>query len=383
MRTPKSIKAVAKHTVTIIIVVMVLIVAVVGIYLYYSLAKPQVTPTSEIIIGFNVGAYGWPWRTQHIQDFIHHAEIYKAKGVIKEFYVTASGPEISAQISDIRGLIQRGVNVLIINPNSLTGLNPVIEEAHKSGILVVATDQPIDSPYVINVVIDHTEWFADMTRWVCQQLGGKGNIVIVTGISGHPANIARMKGAEAVLKNECPGINVLAVVEGAWSFDIAQERMAPIIAAYRGKIDAILEQDGHFLGVLKAFELAGITPDSPEFPKIWTTDYTLASLKAWQRIMELNPEFKGYVRLNPPGYSVDALKFAIRLAQGWELNMTHPRIEKGKTYAGVTVWLPLPPAITNEDVPRLLEEYKYMEDTYQIDYIVPDEIVDQYFITTK
>jgi len=373
-----KIKAIAKTT-AIIIIIAIVIIGAISAYLYYSLGRPQPSPMRGIIIGFNVGAYGWPWRTQHIQDFIHYADIYKAKGLIKDYYVTASGPEISAQISDIRGLIQKGVNVLIINPNSLTGLNPVIEEAHRAGILVVGTDQPIDSPYVINVVINHTEWFADMTEWVCKQLGGKGNIVIITGISGHPANIARMKGAEAVLK-KYPGIKVLAVVEGAWSFDIAQERMAPIIAKYRGQIDAILEQDGHFLGVLKAFEMAGITPDSPDFPKVWTTDYTLASLKAWKEIMELNPEFKGYIRLNPPGYSVDSLKFAIRLAQGWQLNMNHPRVEKGKTYAGITIWLPLPPAITNENVTKLLEEYKYMEDTYQIDYILPDEVVDEYFI---
>lgn len=374
---------------TLIAIIAVVIVAIIAgswILLYGSkfVTTPTTTPAAakEIVVGFNVGAYGWPWRTQHIQDFIHLADIYKAKGIIKDYYVTASGPEISAQISDIRGLIQKGVNVLIINPNSLTGLNPVIEEAHRAGIIVVATDQPIDSPYVVNVVINHTEWFADLTEWVCKQLGGKGNIVIVTGISGHPANIARMKGAEAVLK-KYPGIKVLAVVEGAWSFDIAMERMLPVIQKYRGQIDAILEQDSHFLGVYKAFEMAGIKPGDPDFPKIWTTDYTLASLKLWAEIMKKDPQFKGYIRLNPPGYSADALKFAVRLAWGWKLNMSNPRVEQGKTYAGITAWLPLPPAITNDDVNRLLEEYKYMEDTYQIDYILPDSVVDQYFIKPK
>jgi len=382
------LKGISKSVIAVIIAVVVIAAVIVGVLAVYG-PKPTPTPTptptavaKEIVIGFNVGAYGWPWRTQHIRDFIHYADIYKAKGIIKDYYVTASGPEVSAQISDIRGLIQKGVNVLIINPNSLTGLNPVIEEAHKAGILVVATDQPIDSPYVINVVINHTEWFADMAEWVAKQLGGKGNIVIVTGISGHPANIARMQGAYAVLK-KYPGIKVLAEIEGAWNFDIALQRMTPIVQTYRCQIDAVLEQDGHFLGIYKAFELAGIKPGDPCFPKIWTMDYTIASLKIWAEIMKADPQFKGYVRLNPPGYSVDALKFAIRLAQGWQLNMTHPRVEKGKTYSGITVWLPLPPAITNEDVPRLLEEYKYMEDTYQIDYTVPDEVVDQYFIKPK
>ena len=380
MTTPKS----SKKTLWIAVVAIVAIVLIAGIYLFYTSKQTPApagapTPTKKIIVGFDVGAYGWPWRTQHIQDFIQYAEIYKAKGNITNYYVVASGPDVSAQISDIRGLIQKGVNVLIINPNSLTGLNPVIEEAHNAGILVLSTDQPIDSPYSINVVINHTEWFADMTNWVCQQLGGKGNIVIVTGIPGHPANVARMKGAEAVLQ-KYPGCKVLATVEGDWSFDVALKNMLPIIQTYRGKIDAILEQDSHFVGVYKAFEMSGIKPGDPDFPKIWTTDYTLQSLKLWLSIIQADPQFKGYIRLNTPAYSVDSLKFAIRLAQGWRLNMSNPRIEQGKTYAGITIWLPLPPAITNNDVPRLLDQYKFMEDTYQIDYVIPDEIVDQYFL---
>ena len=101
-----KIKAIAKTT-AIIIIIAIVIIGAISAYLYYSLGRPQPSPMRGIIIGFNVGAYGWPWRTQHIQDFIHYADIYKAKGLIKDYYVTASGPEISAQISDIRGLSKK------------------------------------------------------------------------------------------------------------------------------------------------------------------------------------------------------------------------------------------------------------------------------------
>ncbi|MEM3658232.1 MAG: substrate-binding domain-containing protein [Candidatus Hadarchaeum sp.] len=333
----------------------------------------------RFVVGFSLGAYGWPWRTQHVEDFKLQAEKYKAAGLIKNYYIRVAGGEVAAQIADIRDLLALGVDLLIINPNSATALNPVIKQAHDMGALVIAQDQHVTSEYAYNVVIDHAEWFADITKWVCEQLGGKGNIVIVTGITGHPANEERMRGCFEVLKNY-PDINVLAVVEGAWNFDVAEKNMAPIIAAYRGRIDAVLAQDGHFLGIVRAFEAAGITPGSPEFPKIMTTDYTLMCVQKWYEILQVMPDFKGYMRLNTPAYSADALMFAVRLAQGKQINWDYERVKKpGEMYPGVTFLLPLPPAITNEDVPKLIEEYKYQTATYQIDYILSEEEVDAYF----
>jgi hypothetical protein len=70
--------------------------------------------------------------------------------------------------------------------------------------------------------------------------------------------------------------------------------------------------------------------------------------------------------------------FGIRLAQGKEINYDYERVDT-QTFPGTTFWLPLPPAITNDDVAQLLEEYKYQPATYQIDYIIPEELVDEYF----
>lgn len=347
--------------------------------LLVGISVVSVAKDKGFVVGFSLGAYGWPWRTQHVEDFKLQAERYKAAGIIKDYYIRVAGGEVSAQIADIRDLIALGVDILVINPNSATALNPVIKEAHDLGVIVVAQDQHVTSEYAYNVVIDHAEWFADLTRWVCEQLGGSGNIVIVTGITGHPANEERMRGCYQVLK-EYPGINVLAVVEGAWNFDVAEKNMAPIIAAYRGRIDAVLAQDSHFLGIVRAFEAAGITPGSPEFPKVMTTDYTLMCVQKWYEILTVMPDFKGYMRLNTPGYSADALMFAVRLAQGRQINWDYERVKKpGEMYPGTTFLLPLPPAITNEDVARLLEEYKYQTATYQIDYILSEEEVEVYF----
>lgn len=341
-------------------------------------APATVTAAKGIIAGFNVGTYGWPWRTQLIDDFETIAEEYKATGTIREYYMTASGAQISDEISDIGGLVQKGVNLIVIDPNSADALNSAIAEAHDKGIIVCATDQNVTSPDAYNVVIDQKAWFADITKWVCDQLNGKGNVVVITGIPTQSANVARMDGAHEVLAGY-PGIKVLREIEGDWSFDTAEKNFAPVLAQYRGQIDAILSEDGMMLGILSAYDAAGIKPTDKDFPKIWTGDYTLASLRKWQDLINTVPGFKCYMRLNTPGYGADALRIGVRLAQGRKLNMNYAMIDT-KTYPGTTLWLPLPPAITNDDVAPYLKEYNYKPETYQVDYIITEDDAEKYFL---
>ena len=64
---------------------------------------------------------------------------------------TMRAPDVTAQIAAIRNMINRGFDVIIINPNSQTALNPVIEEAVEQGIIVIVVDQEVTAPNAINV----------------------------------------------------------------------------------------------------------------------------------------------------------------------------------------------------------------------------------------
>ncbi|MDZ7837315.1 MAG: substrate-binding domain-containing protein [Actinomycetota bacterium] len=55
-------------------------------------------------------------------------------------------------MSQIRLLINSGVDLLLINPNSQSALNPVIEEAVEKGILVINFDQNVTSEESYQVV---------------------------------------------------------------------------------------------------------------------------------------------------------------------------------------------------------------------------------------
>ncbi|RPI79977.1 MAG: sugar ABC transporter substrate-binding protein, partial [Chloroflexi bacterium] len=145
-------------------------------------------------IGVSNGFVGSEWRTQMIENMQQLNQEYMDAGLTEELVIESADVDVQGQIQQISNLINRGVDAIIINPNNQTALNPVIQEAVDAGIVVIAVDQEVSAPGAINVVIDQTEWARMSARWLADQLGGAGNVVVVNGISGHPANEARYEG---------------------------------------------------------------------------------------------------------------------------------------------------------------------------------------------
>jgi ribose transport system substrate-binding protein len=113
---------------------------------------------SSIVIGVCNGYVGNNWRNQMLEDIESSFEQYKDQGLVDELIVKNAGLDVDDQIEQIRSLIEMDVDLLMIDPNDEDKLNDVIEEAHRKGIPVISFDQPVSSPYAINVVIDQQLW---------------------------------------------------------------------------------------------------------------------------------------------------------------------------------------------------------------------------------
>lgn len=261
----------------------------------------------DFVVGVSNGYIGNSWRTQMIDSIEKLGEFYKGKGLIKEIIVQNAGLDTNNQIAQIRNMINGGVDILLVDPNSETALNPVMEEAVKKGITVVSIDQPVTSTDVLSVSIDQELWGATLTEWLVKRLGGKGNIVKIEGIAGHPANVGRQRGVEKVLAKN-PGIKLLSSVNGNWVQASSQQAMSGLIAAYPA-IDGVLSQDGMALGVINAFEAAG-----KPLPVV-TGETQVAFLHKWAELKKAGG-FTTFAQNNPPGIGATGLGIAVRLAQG-------------------------------------------------------------------
>ncbi|TMV07464.1 ABC transporter substrate-binding protein [Arenibacterium halophilum] len=278
----------------------------------------------EFTIGLSNGWVGSEWRTQMIAEAEEAAKAWADKGVTVTTQVQSANVDVPGQIAHVRNFISQGVDAIIINPNSPTAFDPVFAEAADAGILVIATDAEVSSPDAIYVGIDQKGWAEMSARWLAETLEGKGTVVAINGVAGHPANEMRVAGYQEVF-GEFPDIEIVNEVNGNWDQAQGQQAMQNILATYPD-IDGVWVQDGMAAGAWRAMQDAGrddiyATGEiRKDFIDIWSEN-----------------KLKSGASVNPPGVMASALNVAVNMLQGKKL--------KEPATAGVygnALYLPIP-----------------------------------------
>jgi ribose transport system substrate-binding protein len=171
-----------------------------------------------------------------------------------------SGNDVSQQSQQISGLIGERVDAIVVNAASPTGLNGILHQATERGILVVSYDNVVTAPTAIKVNTNQFEFGKKLAEFLAQKLGGKGNVIMVTGVPGTFVDQQRNAGADSVWKQH-PDIKVVNRYTGMWDSSVAERNTAAILPSLP-KIDGIWCQGGTD-GVLKAFIAAKRTPLPP------------------------------------------------------------------------------------------------------------------------
>lgn len=258
-------------------------------------------------IGLSNGWVGSEWRTQMIDEAKAAAEAWKAKGVNVEVVVQSANVDVPGQIAHVRNFINEGVNAIIINPNSPTAFDPVFAQAKEAGILVISTDAEVSSPDALYVGIDQTAWGAAGAEWLAKTLNGKGNVVAINGVAGHPANEMRVAGYKSVFA-KYPDIKVVNEVNANWDQAQGQQAMQNLLATYPD-INGVWVQDGMAAGAWKSIMDAGKAGSiaatgeiRKDFIDLWIKD-----------------KLNSGASVNPPGVMASALNVAVLMLQGKEL----------------------------------------------------------------
>jgi ribose transport system substrate-binding protein len=258
-------------------------------------------------IGLSNGWVGSEWRTQMIDEAKAVAEKWKEKGVNVEVVVQSANVDVPGQIAHVRNFISEGVDAIIINPNSPTAFDPVFAQAKEAGILVISTDAEVSSPDATYVGIDQKAWGAAGAKWLAETLGGKGNVVAINGVAGHPANEMRVAGYREVF-GQYPDIKIVNEVNANWDQAQGQQAMQNLLATYPD-INGVWVQDGMAAGAWKSIMDAGKTGQiaatgeiRKDFIDIWTKD-----------------KLNSGASVNPPGVMASALNVAVLMLQDKEL----------------------------------------------------------------
>ena len=206
----------------------------------------------KYVIGVSNTLAGNGWREQMICSVKAQA---LASGKVSKVIAISKNGGPTEQIQDLQNLISQGVNAIIVNPSDREKLNPVIEQAAKKNIVVVAVDQAVSAPTAYVATNDQVAYGRLGAQWLADKLGGKGNVLYMRGIDGVPADSDRNKGFQEVMSKN-PDIKVKQVFTG-WDFtkggDIAVQELNS------GNYDGIWTS-GIDYTVVNAFKTVGKPP---------------------------------------------------------------------------------------------------------------------------
>jgi ribose transport system substrate-binding protein len=157
-------------------------------------------------VGITVGDLGNPFFVQIAKGAETKARELGGNGV--KVSAVSSGYDLNQQANQIDDFIAAKVDLIILNAADSKGIAPAVRKARAAGIQVVAVDVAAEGGVGATVMSDNTQAGRLAATHLVEQLGGKGQVVI---INGPPVSAVRdrVAGAEAVFKAH-PGIKVVS-----------------------------------------------------------------------------------------------------------------------------------------------------------------------------
>jgi len=210
----------------------------------------------KIPIGFSQGTMESSWRVNMVEGNKKYAE---ANLPDVDLIVTNGENNASKQVSDVESLIAQGVKVLIISPVTADALTPVVKQAMDAGIPVVTLDRKVNTDVTVHIGADNVLIGKTAGEFVCETLGGEGNVIEIQGTAGASATVDRHDAFHAVLAEKCPGVKVVADQVANYVREPAIKFMEDMLQRFGpGEIDLVYaHNDDMALGAVTALEAAG------------------------------------------------------------------------------------------------------------------------------
>ncbi len=217
--------------------------------------KPKKGPPWKI--GYASSYAGNTWRAaamDELQKVI--VPEWQKLGLLSEVVVTQSNLNDSTQIQQIRQLVDQGADAIILCCSNPTALNASVKYAADKGVPVFSMTGYLTSEYAINSSVNYQVGGYEIGKAMAEQLGGKGNVLVVEGIPGTSGSDSQNRGVLAGLASS-PDIKVVGSVAGMWTDQVAQGEVQKWLATNPGKLDGIVVQSAAEMGVLRAVQQAG------------------------------------------------------------------------------------------------------------------------------
>ncbi|GAB2756777.1 sugar ABC transporter substrate-binding protein [Sinomonas soli] len=170
------------------------------------------------------------------------------------------------QISQFEQQVQAGAKIFFMTAPDPSSVPAIAKTANEHKVFLTNTWEqvpwatPFDygDSYVSYFTTDTVNLAYGVAKSLFDKMGGKGNLVHLTGHPGSTPDSQRTLGVDKALK-EYPGIKLVARQPGEWNRDDARKAMAGIITKYGSDIAGVFGQnDDVAIGAMNALNEQGI-----------------------------------------------------------------------------------------------------------------------------
>lgn len=194
------------------------------------------------------------WRTKLNDELLIGTYDYKNVDLL---FASAKDND-KLQVKQIEDFINRGVDLLIISPNQIHSITPIIDKAFDKGIPIVLFDRKTDSQkYTAFIGADNIEVGKDIGEFVARTLHGKGSVLEIKGLNHSSPAIDRHNGFVHAL-NKYPNIQLTDTISGDWTELSGYKCMKKMLAKTENCNIVWAQNDRMARGAQRALTEAGI-----------------------------------------------------------------------------------------------------------------------------
>lgn len=166
------------------------------------------------------------WRNKLNDELL--METYQHKDV--ELLFASAKDNDKLQTEQIEKFIQRGVDLLIISPNQVHSITPVIDKAYDKGIPVILFDRKTDSQkYTAFIGADNVKVGKTIGEFIAKTLHGEGKVIEIKGLDNSSPAIDRHKGFVQAL-SKYPDIQLKRTLSGEWTKESGYKSIKSAVA---------------------------------------------------------------------------------------------------------------------------------------------------------
>ncbi|WP_320111604.1 substrate-binding domain-containing protein [Draconibacterium orientale] len=181
----------------------------------------------KFLIGFSQCSAG-DWRENMEAEMERELMFHEDLEIIKR----QAEDSTLLQIQQIDELVKKGIDLIIIAPNEIDALLPVVEKVYDSGIPVILIDRKINSPkYTAYIGGNNFDIGNTAGVYIANKLNNEGQVIELLGILSSSPALERMNGFSNAI-DKFPNIDNVYKIRAKWSNELVSDSLSLILKKY-------------------------------------------------------------------------------------------------------------------------------------------------------